>query len=170
MKRRLIYVCLIVLVLSLSLCAVACNGGKNPLETSSTDVTTVETESTNTEAPETNAPETNAPETNAPETNAPETDAPETNATETNAPETNAPETDAPETDAPETNAPETDVPETDAPDFDLTIEEAIALVSPMANGKFTDEKYYVTGTVTSIFLASKGGIIIADDKGTPYE
>lgn len=76
-----------------------------------------------------------------------------------------------PETTEPETTEPEATEPETTLPpaDSELTIAEAIALGKSLEKGKYTENKYYITGTVESIASATYGNLTVKDDTGSLY-
>ena len=120
-RKNLLFVFFLVLVLSLSLFAVACDGGKNPSE-STTEGTANATESGT--AGGTTEPESTGATTEAD--------------TSSNVPEA----------------------------DSTLTVEEAIALGESMANNKYTEDKYYVTGTLKGVFSKSKGNMTVIDKNG----
>lgn len=50
--------------------------------------------------------------------------------------------------------------------DDTLTIEEAIALGQTMEHNTFTEEKYYVTGVITSVYETTYGNMYIEDENG----
>ena len=52
------------------------------------------------------------------------------------------------------------------APDSTLTISQAIELGKSMANNKYTEGKYYVKGTLKSVFNKNNGNIKIVDEDG----
>ena len=52
------------------------------------------------------------------------------------------------------------------APDSKLTISQAIELGKSMENNKYTEGKYYVTGTLKSVFNKNNGNIKIVDKDG----
>lgn len=81
-------------------------------------------------------------------------------------PETTEPETTEPETTEPEATEPETTLPPADS---ELTIAEAIALGESLEKGTYTENKYYITGTVESIANATYGNLTVKDDTGSLY-
>ena len=147
-----------------------------PTTPDTTEPTTPDTtESTTPDTTEPTTPDTTEPTTpDTTEPTTPDTTEPTTpDTTESTTPDTTEPTTpDTTEPTTPDTTEPTTPdtteptTPDTTEPSFDLTIEEAIDHVSSMNQGTFTQDKYYVTGTITSIFIPTKGGIIISDENG----
>lgn len=62
-----------------------------------------------------------------------------------------------------ESQSPDSDVP---APNTTLDMEQAIEVGLSMGPNKFTDGKYYVTGTIVKIYNATRGNLEIADEYG----
>lgn len=158
MKKILALILALLMVLGTCATLAACDGAKTPQESTS-DSTTEKTEPQTTEAPTVKPTEKETTETPT---------EPVTTEPATTEPVTTEPVTTEPHTiETSELPATETYEPETTEPDLNLTVEQAIALVNSMENGKFTDNKYFITGTVTSVFIPSKGGIIISGDNGS---
>lgn len=81
-------------------------------------------------------------------------------------PETTEPETTEPETTEPEATEPETTLPPADS---ELTIAEAITLGESLEKGTYTENKYYITGTIESIGSTAYGNPTVKDDTGSLY-
>lgn len=76
-------------------------------------------------------------------------------------------ETDEPDETETEATEGETEETETDAEgDIALSLEQAIALGLSQAHNQYTKGKYYVCGTVKSIFSKSNGNMVIVDGEG----
>ena len=56
--------------------------------------------------------------------------------------------------------------PEYPEADTTLTIQEAIALGTPMSSNTYTPGKYYVTGIITEVYNTTYGNMYIKDDQG----
>ena len=66
-----------------------------------------------------------------------------------------------------DTNTTETEIGDNiPSPDSKLTISQAIELGKSMGNNKYTEGKYYVTGTLKSVFNKNNGNMKIVDEDG----
>ena len=157
---------LIILTISVILCScaafAACDTGKQP-QTSTTEGTTVETETKPTET--TTAVTTDTTET-AETTEETTTAHPETTGsseqTETSDTETDT-ETDPSDKETTETETERDNMPEANST---LTVEQAVAVSALLENREFTEGKYFVVGIVESIYAPAKGNMTIVDEKG----
>ena len=173
---RKILIIILALCVLLGMCAAfaACNSG-GPDETTGTagtmgtESTQWDTESSTTEAPFTTTESQTSEDTTEPQTSEDTTD-PITQGTGSDTSDTVNTEDTAQssdtesDTDASDTTeAPTVEMPEAGST---LTIQEAIALSALLDNKTFTEGKYYVCGTVSSVYIPTNGSMTIVDAEG----
>ena len=148
-KSRLVLVCFLVLAMSLSFFAVACDGN-NPSGSTAPD-TTDATEATTTQGTTDITTET---VTEAPTTSEGTTEPASSEQTTETDTEVEPSTTDA---------QPDSDIPEADS---ELSVEQAIALGESLAHNEYTEGKYYVTATVKAVVIKTTGNMTVVDSEG----